>query len=336
MQMKSKMIKLLLIMLPIIFGLISIGVGRYEVDFIVQLKILASQVFPIEQTWSAMEESVVMNIRLPRILLAMLIGGGLSIAGAAFQGMFANPLVSPDILGVSAGAGFGASIGILLFGTGFTMQMFSLVVGMAAIGFTFLVGGVKRDMPIYMLVLAGVVTSALFQALISLVKFLADPEEKLPSITYWLMGSLGTASYSDLLIGGPLILIGAAILYVLRWRLNILSLSDEEAKSLGISVTKMKWLVILGATLITSASVAIAGIIGWVGLIIPHIARMIVGSNNQYVLPASLSIGATYLLIIDNLARSLTSAEIPLSILTAIVGAPFFAYLLRRTGGGWG
>lgn len=150
------------------------------------------------------------------------------------------------------------------------------------------------------------------------------------------MGSLGTASYSDLLIGGPLILIGVVILYVLRWRLNILSLSDEEAKSLGISVTKMKWLVILGATLITSASVAIAGIIGWVGLIIPHIARMIVGSNNQYVLPASLSIGATYLLIIDNLARSLTSAEIPLSILTAIVGAPFFAYLLRRTGGGWG
>ena len=333
--MKSKLIKILLWTLPIIVGLISIGVGRYQIDFIVQIKILLSQIVPMEQTWTNMEETVVMNVRLPRILLAMLIGGGLSIAGAAFQGMFANPLVSPDILGVSAGAGFGASIGILLFGNSFTMQIMALVMGMLAIGFTFLIGGVKRDMPIFMLVLAGVVTSALFQALISLVKFLADPEEKLPAITYWLMGSLGTASYSDLMIGGPIILSGILILYVLRWRLNILSLSEEEALSLGVSVNKLKWLVILGATLITAAAVSIAGIIGWVGLIIPHIARMIVGSNNQYVLPASISIGAVYLLFIDNLARSLTAAEIPLSILTAIIGAPFFAYLLRKTGGGW-
>ncbi|WP_342559976.1 iron ABC transporter permease [Psychrobacillus sp. FSL W7-1457] len=333
--MKSKLIKILLWTLPIIVGLISIGVGRYQIDFIVQIQILLSQIVPMEQTWTNMEETVVMNVRLPRIILAMLIGGGLSIAGAAFQGMFANPLVSPDILGVSAGAGFGASIGILLFGNSFTMQIMALVMGMLAIGFTFLIGGVKRDMPIFMLVLAGVVTSALFQALISLVKFLADPEEKLPAITYWLMGSLGTASYSDLMIGGPIILVGILILYVLRWRLNILSLSEEEALSLGVSVNKLKWLVILGATLITAAAVSIAGIIGWVGLIIPHIARMIVGSNNQYVLPTSISIGAVYLLIIDNFARSLTAAEIPLSILTAIIGAPFFAYLLRKTGGGW-
>ena len=295
--MKSKLIKILLWTLPLIVGLLSIGVGRFEVDFIVQIKILLSQIIPIEQTWTQMEETVVMNVRLPRIILAMLIGGGLSIAGAAFQGMFSNPLVSPDILGVSAGAGFGASIGILFFGNSFTMQIIALGMGMLAIGFTFLIGGVKRDMPIFMLVLAGVVTSALFQALISLVKFLADPEEKLPSITYWLMGSLGTASYSDLLMAGPLIVIGILILYVLRWRLNILSLSEEEAKSLGVSVTKLKWMVILGATLITASAVSIAGIIGWVGLIIPHIARMIVGSNNQYVLPASISIGAVYLLI---------------------------------------
>ena len=334
--MKSKLIKTILFLLPLILGIASIGIGRYEVDFIVQIKILLSQIFPIEQTWTTVEETVVMDVRLPRILLAMLIGGGLSIAGASFQGMFANPLVSPDILGVSAGAGFGAAIGILLFGNGFTMQMFALVAGIAAIAFTFLIGGVRRDLPIFMLVLAGTVTSALFQALVSLVKFLADPEEKLPSITYWLMGSLGTASYKDLWIAGPLILIGIIILVSLRWRLNILSLSEEEARSLGVSVTKLKWLVIGGATLITAAAVSVAGIIGWVGLIIPHIARMIVGSNNQYVLPASISIGACYLLIIDNLARSLTSAEIPLSILTAIIGAPFFAYLLRKTGGGWG
>lgn len=334
--MKSKIITVVLLLLPFILGLASIGVGRYEVDFIVQLKILISQIFPIEQTWTDVEETVVLNVRLPRIILAMLIGGGLAIAGASFQGMFANPLVSPDILGVSAGAGFGAAIGILLFGNSFTMQIIALIMGMLAIGFTFLIGGFRRDLPIFMLVLAGTITSALFQALVSLIKFLADPEEKLPSITYWLMGSLGTASYQDLYIAGPLILIGIVILYSLRWRLNILSLSEEEARSLGISVTKLKWFVILGATLITASAVSVAGIIGWIGLIIPHIARMIVGSNNQYVLPASVSIGACYLLIIDNLARSLTAAEIPLSILTAIIGAPFFAYLLRKTGGGWG
>ncbi len=334
--MKSKLIRVLLWTLPLILALVSIGIGRYQVDFMIQIKILLSQVFPIEQTWTNTEETVVMNVRLPRIILAMLIGAGLSIAGASFQGMFANPLVSPDILGVAAGAGFGASIGILFFGNNIYTQISALIMGMLAIGFTFLIGGFKREMPVFMLVLAGVVTSALFEALISLVKFMADPEEKLPSITYWLMGSLGTASYRDLMIAGPLILIGIVILYSLRWRLNILSLSEEEAKSLGISVTKLKWLVIIGATLITASAVATAGIIGWVGLIIPHIARMIVGSNNQYVLPASISIGAMYLLLIDNLARSLTAAEIPLSILTAIIGAPFFAYLLRKTGGGWG
>jgi len=304
-------------------------------DIIVQLKIIASQVFDIEQTWTDLEETVVMNIRLPRILLALLIGAGLSIAGASFQGMFANPLVSPDILGVSAGAGFGAALGILFLGNGLGAQLLSLAFGLVAIVFTFFISGMKKEMPLYMMVLAGVVSGALFQALISLIKFVADPQDKLPAITYWLMGSLSTASYRDLLIGGPLILIGIIILYILRWRMNILSLSDEEATSLGINITRMKWIVIFAATLITASSVAIAGIIGWVGLIIPHIARMIVGNNNQYVLPASLSIGAVYLLLIDNLARSMTATEIPLSILTAIIGAPFFAFLLKKTGGGW-
>lgn len=325
----------ILLLLPILFGFLSLSIGRYQVDLVVQMKILLSHVFDIEQTWSQMEETVVMKIRLPRILLAMLIGGGLSIAGAAFQSMFANPLVSPDILGVSAGAGFGASLGILIIGHGFTTQILALMMGILAILFTFIISGMKKNMPIFMMVLAGVVTSALFQALISLVKFVSDPEEKLPSITYWLMGSLGTASYKDLWVAGPLILIGIIILYALRWRMNILSLSDEEARSLGVSTTKLKWLVIFAATLITASAVSISGIIGWVGLIIPHIARMIVGSNNQYVLPASVSIGAIYLLVIDTLARSITATEIPLSILTAIVGAPFFAILLRKTGGGW-
>lgn len=320
---------------PIVIAFISLGVGRFGVDVGTIMKILFSQVFPVEQTWTQMEETVVMQIRLPRILLALLIGAGLAIAGAAFQGMFGNPLVSPDILGVSAGAGFGASLGILLVGHGFTAQVMGLIFGLCAILFTYLISGVKKSAPIFMLVLAGVVTSALFQALISLTKFVADPEEKLPAITYWLMGSLGTSTYKDLYIGGPLILIGILILYVLRWRINLLTLPEDEAKSMGIPVTSLKWTVIFGATLITAASVAVAGIVGWVGLIIPHVARMLVGNNNQFVLPVSVSIGGAYLLLIDNLARSISATEIPLSILTAIIGAPFFAYLLRRTGGGW-
>lgn len=186
-----------------------------------------------------------------------------------------------------------------------------------------------------MFVLAGVITSALFNALISLMKFVVDPEEKLPAITYWLMGSLGTATYKDLYVAAPIIIIGVLILYTLRWRLNLLTLPEDEAKSMGIPVVSLKWAIIAGTTIITAATVAVAGIVGWVGLIIPHIARMFVGNNNQYVLPVSLAIGSTYLLIIDNLARSLTATEIPLSILTAIIGAPFFAYLLRRMGGSW-
>lgn len=322
-------------LLPIVVAVVSLGIGRFYVDPITIVKILTSQVFPIDQTWSNMEETVVMNVRFPRILLALLIGSGLAMAGASFQGMFGNPLVSPDILGVSAGAGFGASLGILLFGQGVTAQLLALVFGLLAILFTFFVAGNRKNAAIYMFVLAGVITSALFNALISLTKFVADPEEKLPAITYWLMGSLGTATYRDLSIAGPIILFGMLILYVLRWRLNLLTLPEDEAKSMGIPVTALKWAVIAGATIITAATVAAAGIVGWVGLIIPHVARMFVGNNNQFVLPVSLAIGSVYLLIIDDLARSLTATEIPLSILTAIIGAPFFAYLLRRMGGRW-
>ncbi|WP_339213980.1 iron ABC transporter permease [Solibacillus sp. FSL W8-0372] len=326
---------ILLWVLPLVIAIASLGIGRFEVDFVTVVKILGSHIFLIEQTWTQMEYNVVMTVRLPRIILALLIGAGLSISGAAFQGMFANPLVSADILGVAAGAGFGASIGILLFGNGYITQGLALIFGLGAIAFTYMIGGSGRNMPIFMLVLAGVVTSALFNALISLTKFVADPEEKLPAITYWLMGSLGTASYRDLWTAGPIILVGMLILLALRWRINLLTLPDEEAKSLGINVTRLKWLVIAGATLCTAAAVAVAGIVGWVGLIIPHIARMFVGSNNERVLPVSIALGGAYLLLIDTLARSVTAAEIPLSILTAIVGAPFFAYLLRRTGGSW-
>lgn len=321
--------------IPFVIAFASLHIGRFEVDFRTVVDVLLSKIMPIDAYWSQMEENVILQIRLPRILMALLIGGGLSIAGAAFQGMFGNPLVSADILGVAAGAGFGASLGILLFGHNFTAQIMALVFGLLAMGFTYLISGVGKSVPIFMLVLGGVVSSALFQALISLVKFTADPEEKLPAITYWLMGSLGTASYKDLWLSGPFIIVGIIVLVLVRWRINLLTLPEEEAQSLGISVTKLKWVIIVCATLITASAVSVAGVVGWIGLIIPHIARMLVGNNNQFVLPVSVTLGGSYLLLVDNLARSLTATEIPLSILTAIIGAPFFAYLLRKTGGKW-
>ena len=331
----KKITIIILWILPIVIALFSFIIGRYNVDIMNAIKILISQIFPMEKTWTTMQETVILQIRLPRILLALLIGSGLAISGASFQGMFGNPLVSPDILGVSAGAGFGASLAILISGQGFIVQIIALFAGLGAIFLTYIISGIRKNAPIVTLVLAGVVTSALFQALISLTKFVADPEEKLPAITYWLMGSFGTASYRDLYLAGPLILIGTIILYLIRWRINLLTLPEDEAKSLGISVVKLKWVVIFASTLITAASVAVAGIIGWVGLIIPHIARMIVENNNQLVFPVCISIGASYLLFVDNIARSITATEIPLSILTAIIGAPIFAYLLHKARGIW-
>jgi len=194
----------------------------------------------------------------------------------------------------------------------------------------------KNGTNLFMLVLAGVIVGALFQALISLVKYIADPLEKLPTIVYWLMGSLSGASYRELLAGAPLIMLGIVILVLIRWRINMLSLSEEEARTLGIHVQRLRWMVIGASTLITAVAVSLCGIIGWVGLVIPHIGRMIVGNYHKVLIPACVSIGSMYLLIMDTMARTLTSAEIPLSILTAIVGAPLFAYLLRKTGGRWG
>lgn len=323
------------VVLPVALGLMMLGVGRFDVPLMTVFRILINEWIPLEVTWTEMERTVVLTIRLPRVMMAMMIGGGLAVAGAAFQGMFANPLVSSDILGVSAGAGFGASLGILLFGHGFTAQWVALLFGLLAIIFTYTIGGVKKGLPIFMLVLAGVVTNALFQALISLVKFLADTEDQLPSITYWLMGSLATISTRDMQLALPFIILGMVVLWLVRWRINVLTLSEEEARSLGISTKRLKTLVIVSATLITAASVAVSGIIGWVGLIIPHVARMLVGANNERVIPASIAIGSVYLLLVDTLARSLLATEIPLSILTALIGAPFFAYLLQRTGGAW-
>jgi iron complex transport system permease protein len=326
----------ILALLPVVCVFLALAVGRYNVAPPTVLKILLAQVFPVEVSWKGFDYSVVMQIRLPRVILALLVGAALAIAGASFQGIFSNPLASPDALGVSSGAGFGAALALLLFDRNLVMvSTMALLFGMGAIGITFLISRMRKGQQILMLILSGMVVSTFFQAMISLIKYIADPETKLPTVTYWLMGSLSAASQSDLYGAAPLILLGIGVLLLLRWRINLLSLHEDEARSMGINVVGLRWMIIGASTVVTAATVSTCGFVGWVGLVTPHAARMLVGNDYRAVLPASVLLGGTYMVLIDLIARTATAAEIPLSILTAIAGAPFFAYLLRKTGGGW-
>ncbi len=324
-----------LVLLPLIVFTVSIFLGRYPLSPLTVLKVLASRALPIEPTWPDVAETIVFQIRLPRALLAGSVGASLAISGAAFQGMFRNPLVSSQILGVSAGAGFGAALAILIAGNPVVVQASAFAFGLAAVALTYTISRVYRTTPTLMLVLSGIVVGALFAALISLVTFVADPFDELPTIVFWLMGSLSSASNGDVVSTLPLMIAGTAGLLLVRWRLNVLSMGDEQARSLGVNTEVLKRFVIVCATVVSAAAVSVTGIIGWVGLVIPHIARMLFGADHRVVLPASISLGSAYLLAVDDLARSATTVEIPLSIVTAIIGAPFFAYLLRRTRGAW-
>ena len=332
---QKRITALALALTPIALMAFSVGIGRFSLPVDKVFAILSSPFFLIEPFWTRTEEIVVLNVRLPRVLMTMLVGAGLSVSGAAFQGLFRNPLVSPSILGVSAGAGFGACLGILLSVGSVGIQVLAFAFGLLAVFAAYSISRVRTGSSLLMLVLAGVIVGALFRALIGLVQYFADPEIELPSMVFWLLGSLATASYNDLQWGAPIILAGSAALLLLRWRINLLSLGEEEAQSLGVNVQLVRWTVIVAATAVTATAVSSVGIVGWVGLVIPHMGRMLVGPDHRVLLPASISIGAMYLLLIDNIARTATAAEIPLSILTAIVGAPVFAILLRRTGGKW-
>ena len=279
---------------------------------------------------------IVWNIRLPRVAAALLVGAALAAAGASYQALFRNPLVSPDILGVSAGAGLGAVAGIFLSLPVAAIQASAFVGGMAAVGFVTLVASAVRNTDRTLtLVLIGVVIGALARAATSLLKVMADPYDQLPAITFWLLGSLAAITAEDILPALPMVLVGLVPLALLRWRINVLSLGDEEARALGIEAGRTRFLVIAAATLITASVTALAGVVGWVGLVIPHIARMLVGPGFGRVLPASVLIGAGYLLIVDTLARTIAQIEVPLGILTAVIGAPFFVWLLARGRRGW-
>lgn len=322
---------------PICLFVVSLFLGRYMVPPKQVVCILGRRLLnlAIEPFWSDTAETVIIRVRLPRAIMASLVGAGLSMSGASFQGMFQNPLVSPFILGVSAGASFGAAMGLILELPALGIQGLSFLFGLLAVAITYAMAHIYKITPVLMLVLSGMVVSTFFQAMLSLIKFVADDDEKLPAITFWLMGSLGSVSLQDLSIAALPLIISMAGLYMIRWKLNVLSMGDRESRALGINNELFKAIIILCTTVISSTAVAFCGIIGWVGQVIPHFCRMIVGPDHRMLIPATMLVGAGYLTMIDNLCRLLTATEIPLGILTAVIGAPVFAYLLRKTKGGW-
>ncbi|RWR07901.1 FecCD family ABC transporter permease [Paenirhodobacter populi] len=279
---------------------------------------------------------VLWNIRLPRVLAAALVGAALAGAGAAYQTIFRNPLVSPDILGVSAGAGFGAVLGILLGLPVLAIQLLGFVTGLATVSVVLLIALTLRGGgQVLVMVLAGVAVGSLAGAGIALVKLLADPDQQLPAITFWLMGSLAGVKQADLLTALPPIVVGLAPLVALRWRIGLLSLGDDEARMLGVEARRLRLIAIAGATLVTAAAVAMAGVIGWIGLMVPHMARLITGPRFDRLLPAALLLGAAFMVLVDTAARSIAVIEVPLGILTSVLGAPFFIWLLSRGRRSW-
>ena len=276
-------------------------------------------------------DTILFQIRLPRVLAAALVGAALAAAGASYQTLFRNPLVSPDILGVSAGAGFGAVLGILLALPVIAIQGLGFVTGLATVAIVYaLARALHSQNEVLVLVLAGIIVGALAGAGISLVKILADPYNQLPAITFWLLGSLSGIKVDDVWSVAPLVIVGLLPLALLRWRIGVLSLGDDEARALGVNVGFVRGIVIAAATLITAAAVSVSGVVGWIGLMIPHMVRPLVGPRYDRVLPASILMGAAFLVLVDTLARSAARIEIPLGLLTALIGAPLFVWLLAR------
>jgi len=316
--------------------LLALTVGRYPVGLGDLLSVLYAKATGHRADVVPAVESVILQVRGPRVIAAMLVGAALAVAGTAFQGLFRNPLVSPDILGASSGAALGAVTGIYLSLGVFAIQLVAFVGGLIAVAIVYVIGASVRSRdPILVLVLTGVVVGSLFGAGVGLVKYLADPYNQLPAMTFWLLGSLSATGIADLLpLFGPVAL-GAAVLIALRWRMNVMSLPEEEARALGVATGPLRIAIVAAATLVTSASVATAGIIGWVGLVVPHLARSLVGPDFARLLPAAAILGGGYLLLIDTLARTMAQVEIPLGILTAVIGTPFFIWLLASVQKNW-
>ncbi len=315
--------------------LLSFSVGRYPIALPDFLNAIWLALTGNADQLAGPMKTALFNIRLPRVLAVMLAGAALAVSGASYQGMFKNPLVSPDLLGASAGASLGACVGLLFGLDMFVIQVMAFFGGILAVSFSLWFSKLVKYDPILSLVLAGMLVSTLFQSGMSIVKFSADANDKLPAITFWLMGSFNRIDQADLAMIAAPMLVGFAVLLSQSWKLNVLSFGEEEARSMGINTRRVRLVVIAASTMIVSCTVAVAGIVGWVGLVIPHLARAIVGPNYKKLLPASIVIGAAYLLLVDDLARNLMAIEIPIGILTAVLGVPFFIFIFRHNMKGW-
>ena len=322
-------IVILALVLPALM-LLSVAMGHYGVPVGEVVRILLAKVFPIQQTWTAQMAAAVFNIRLPRVLLACLVGCALSAAGTAYQTVFRNPMAAPDILGASSGACFGAALAILLGLPRFGIVVLAFAVSLASVGLVWAVGKRTHGSRIVNLLLAGIMVGSLFSAGTSYIKLVADPGDQLPAITYWMMGSLNGVDLKDVGFAVITMLIGLIPLLLLRWRINLLTVGEDEARSMGVNVSRLRLITVLCATVLTAAGVAVSGMIGWVGLVIPHLSRKLVGGDCRRLLPCSMLLGAVFLLLSDDVSRNLLTTEIPIGILTALIGAPFFLYLMTR------
>jgi iron complex transport system permease protein len=327
---------LVLFILLVIIAVFSLSLGQYElsVSEIINFFLYKIGIGTIDNV--QLMQNIIIEIRFPRIVSSILIGASLAISGVAFQSMFKNPLVSPGILGVLSGASFGAALGMIFFKEFLLIQASSFVFGIAAVFIALFISMFNKQNQLILLILGGVVSSAFFSSMLSITKYMADPYDELPAIVYWMMGSLALIDKQTIYVVSIPILLGIFLMIFLSKYLNILSLGDEEAKSLGINVKLMRFVIILIATFISAFTVVLAGMIGWVGLVIPHIARLLFGSNNIIIVPISALLGGIYLLIIDNISRTMFSVEIPIGILTSLIGIPFFAYALKNVKKGWG
>ncbi len=321
---------LLSLILLVIVVAVSLSVGRYSVPFFNTFRIVFSNIFPIDITWDSLQEAVVMDLRLPRTIAAIIIGGSLALSGATYQSIFKNPMVSPDLLGVSSGACVGAAVAILMNQSSGFIQLAAFAGGLIAVAITTMIPRLIRNESTTVLVLSGIVIGSLMSSIMSIIKFVADTDTQLAEITYWMMGSFATITFKSMLPVLPTILLSVIVILLMRYRLNVLSLGDNEAKSLGINLRTTRGVFILCSTLITAGCVCLSGTVGWVGLVIPHTARMLIGSDNKKMLPLAIIIGGIFMLIIDILCRTITSAELKLGILTGIIGAPFFIFILAR------
>ncbi|HRX22316.1 MAG TPA: iron ABC transporter permease [Syntrophomonadaceae bacterium] len=323
--------KFFLVLMPLAAVILSLFIGKYQADAATIVSLLLSKLnIGPGGDFSVNLETAIFQVRLPRILMALLVGMSLSVSGAVFQGVFRNPLVSDHILGVSNGASLGAAAAILWGASIAGVQLAAFISGMLAVGLTYSVSRIYKTTSTLTLVLSGIIVGGFFSALVSLLKSIADPLDKMPAIVFWLMGSFAKISSVDLKFAVPIMVSAVFVLWLVRWRLNILAVGEEDAKSLGMNTEVFRFGLVVLCTLATSSAVAVSGVIGWVGLVVPHVARILVGPDHKDLIPLSISLGGTYMVLMDDLARSLTTAEVSIGILTAIIGAPFFAYLLRK------